>query len=826
MNPMEKSYPNTPVLVPGRSPESKLPSLSGIAGQLDMHAPAKGGWIHSLPFALHDTTAGSESELQAIVKGRRMDVDLPITIEQSNYFANIIKWITSGEAPRKAVTDLERWLAGNVEGVWENSWVRFPARLLDPYAKRILDLDLLADKSSPQNGLRSDAVRFIFHQRGEETIRVPVSYLLKLSLADVLGGERALPAAIRQTGENLMNHFLSDNSSPETFSFYVVPLRPESGMGQALARETARRFLLTQLLMLHANEVFQLRATGQEAMIYSAPHPPVRQKELNDCISDAYYRELFMSPCLSGWCKGEEKHQYMGLCHEVLSRSQLNGVAKLREAGIINRNLVVLPNTSNISLANNGTHVSLGSRKLTGCLKDSSSGFTRVEEKYLGDLVIKFTEHFLPLFAGTYSAAPYRVDFWDFHPEKLLGFLPHELDYTHLRMIWRRWRKKASTKVFGHPITPFGPRWFDRILSALFGLKGDFLPDFRLVDYFVALMSTERSPALDGQVGNGERLKQDLAHLGVFNCKMALYQLVRLREYHVMGFSGFEMRIHSLFESHSGDMGPAVDLQLLVTALAFKYIAQGKLEHGDIPDQAFVESERRQIFFGAAIGIPTFYVSMKSRNALLKRILRETFHVRASRRYPGYWRVYSLEYRKALLRILRQEAADLVEMLDLEDILQDLQLRLDDPERHSAAGKITRGILGDLDSREALRMKGREFNQEAERCYRNDLRIRQTREALDSLEADLENSEGAFFLRGSVLPKELFHVVGCEDPLRFLRMVKQDVLEGTITPDELRELIHLVLTCIHCDIQGAKAALNESSGDHGHEAPIHRAANG
>jgi hypothetical protein len=97
---------------------------------------------------------------------------------------------------------------------------------------------------------------------------------------------------------------------------------------------------------------------------------------------------------------------------------------------------------------------------------------------------------------------------------------------------------------------------------------------------------------------------------------------------------------------------------------------------------------------------------------------------------------------------------------------------------------------------------------------------------LDALEEDVEDSEGMFFPRGAALFKELFHTVGCEDPLRFLRIVKQDVLEGTITRDELRQLIHLVLTCIHLDSQGAKAALNESSGDHGHEAPIHRAANG
>ena len=50
-----------------------------------------------------------------------------------------------------------------------------------------------------------------------------------------------------------------------------------------------------------------------------------------------------MSPCLSGWSNGEAKYQYMHLCHQVLSRSQLNAVAKLREAGIITNDLIVLP---------------------------------------------------------------------------------------------------------------------------------------------------------------------------------------------------------------------------------------------------------------------------------------------------------------------------------------------------------------------------------------------------------------------------------------------------------------------------------------------------
>ena len=121
-----------------------------------------------------------------------------------------------------------------------------------------------------------------------------------------------------------------------------------------------------------------------------------------------------MSPCLSGWDNGEDKHAYMCLCHQVLSRSQLNAVAKLKEAGIITRNLVVLPNVSNISLANNGTHISLGSAKLTDALADESSGFRAADEKFLGDLVIKIVEHFLPLFVGTVQRGPVQVRLFGF----------------------------------------------------------------------------------------------------------------------------------------------------------------------------------------------------------------------------------------------------------------------------------------------------------------------------------------------------------------------------------------------------------------------------
>jgi len=64
----------------------------------------------------------------------------------------------------------------------------------------------------------------------------------------------------------------------------------------------------------------------------------------------------------------------------------------------------------------------------------------------------------------------------------------------------------------------------------------------------------------------------------------------------------------SLFDSLLDDLAGAIRLQGLITALAFKYIMKGDVNHVHIPDDPSIESERRQIFFGAAIGLPTFFV--------------------------------------------------------------------------------------------------------------------------------------------------------------------------------------------------------------------------
>ncbi|MFH1091683.1 MAG: hypothetical protein V1742_08935, partial [Pseudomonadota bacterium] len=175
----------------------------------------------SLPFAGEDVTSGCENEFQAVVNGPRQAVDLPLVIQQSNYLKNIIKRHRRGELPRRVIADLEHWLTDNPDGVWENSWVRFPARRLSPLAIKVLERDLLADKSDPAKGRRGDADRFMFHQGGDPYLCVPVSYLLKLALVEAVGAQDQVPELIRSEGLKYSEHFSCDNTSPETNSFHL-----------------------------------------------------------------------------------------------------------------------------------------------------------------------------------------------------------------------------------------------------------------------------------------------------------------------------------------------------------------------------------------------------------------------------------------------------------------------------------------------------------------------------------------------------------------------------------------------------------------------------
>jgi len=750
--------------------------------------------LDGLPFAPGDVTAGSEDELQAVVVGNASSCDLPITIRESRYFKNIARRSSSGEASRSTYLDLQGFLEEH-ESVWENSWVRFSEHRLSSHALNTFLADLKIGERGQLKRRRSDSVKFTFEQAGEAWLRVPVSYALKLALADLAGVQPHLPESLRLEAKRLMRHFSNDNTSPEITSFRIVGPSQQLLVGEAVARESARRFLFTSLLMSWANLRFGLLETRQRALVYHAPHPPVRQTDLSSTISDSFYRELFMSPCLSGWDDGEAKAHYMHLCHQVLSRSQLNSVAKLREAGIISNNLIVLPSLSNVSLANNGIHITQGSRTLTRAIAHhGDDSEAQAEEKRLGDLVIKIYEHFLALFVGTYSAAPYRIDFAEFHPEKLLAFLPHELDFTHLRLMWREWKEKARMRLLGRVLTPYGPQGIDQFRAKIFALRGDLVPDYRLLNYPVAWLATEHSSALDGKVGNVARLVAELDELGIVDKRLAFYMPLRLREFGRMGFSGFEGRYYSLFPTFHRDMAPAADLQQLLLMMAYRLALEGTVTACDIPDDPTSESERRQPFFFAAAGLPAFYVHKNSRNELLRRILRHCKRTRSSWRHPDYLRVSIRDYREALLSWMEQNATETIDEAQAKLSLVELRFRLAD-ETLQAHARTVSGLMQD-DGADPMRLRAREFNRRAEHYYRETLRRAHLREAFAQLREDAQALENH---KDPELGALVRHGVRVQDPVRFLDSVAERLVNEELSTQEVATVLNLLLLLNHAD---------------------------
>jgi hypothetical protein len=280
---------------------------------------------------------------------------------------------------------------------------------------------------------------------------------------------------------------------------------------------------------------------------------------------------------------------------------------------------------------------------------------------------------------------------------------------------------------------------------------------------------------------------------------MSPYLLYRNRAFSAMGFSGFEGRHYSLFEHMTEDMGEAANLQVLLTALAFKYILTGNITHSSIPDDPTLESERRQIFYGSAIGIPTFFVSKTTRNRLILKILNNTAKIRLSRRYPGYFRVYHLEYKKALIQILKEDAADLIEMMGLTRTIEDLSRRVESWSQYSAMGRLTRGVLNQAGARSPLELSAVEFNAAAERYYRETLKKRHMEEAFDHLIQEVGNLEGGAVARDHFCRHALWNLMKGKDLDQYIGSIRKKVVNNCMDIEQLKTFVGVLLLMIYAD---------------------------
>jgi hypothetical protein len=153
--------------------------------------------------------------------------------------------------------------------------------------------------------------------------------------------------------------------------------------------------------------------------------------------------------------------------------------------------------------------------------------------------------------------------------------------------------------------------------------------------------------------------------------------------------------------------------------------------------------------------------------------------------------------RKALVEIIRQDAADLIQILNMQDTILDLHLRLTDPENFSVHSKLTKGILNKAGATSPMAISGHEFNSMAEKYYREDLKNHQIAEGFQVLKKDLAKIDSWESWRNGRYNKALWRILEGMGAEEYLRTRKGDVINGEASVAVLKTLIHLMLLTIH-----------------------------
>jgi hypothetical protein len=176
----------------------------------------------------------------------------------------------------------------------------------------------------------------------------------------------------------------------------------------------------------------------------------------------------------------------------------------------------------------------------------------------------------------------------------------------------------------------------------------------------------------------------------------------------------------------------------------------------------------------------------------------------------------------ALLRTIEEDAGDLITAMGYEDTVADLRARLEDPRRNSVVSRITFRVLEDLGSKSPLNVRAAEFNGAAERYYRDSLRIRHLEEAFRFLEEDLRELHQVTGSLRSEFLGALRYTIGERVAVELARSVRTAVIWETVSEEELRKLIYLVLISIAVDTVRAETFLDGGHENENTAAPIYR----
>ena len=162
------------------------------------------------------------------------------------------------------------------------------------------------------------------------------------------------------------------------------------------------------------------------------------------------------------------------------------------------------------------------------------------------------------------------------------------------------------------------------------------------------------------------------------------------------------------------------------------------------------------------------------------------------------------EYCRALVEILKTDANDLIEMMDMNETIDDLNNRVESPNTHAVSARLTHGILKLANASTSMKLSGLEFNSAAEKYYRDVLRAQYMDEAFEFLESDFKKIDSWKIWREGYYNPALLAILDGSSTRDFLSTAKKEVMNESISVDRLRKLIHLTLLTTHQDIHEAK----------------------